>query len=469
MSRSYGPPPNSAEIRATIEDRLREVAGAGGSKETVTIDWRGQPKHVEVIDLPIDLTYYNPATHRIRAQRSHNLALEQGLESDPWSAESQDYLHFLLCANPSNPSEPDPDLEALVESLKEDGQAEPGLVTRDGILVNGNTRRAALKNLGTRSIRVGVLPASCTWEDINQVELSLQLRLDKRRDYSYINRMLAYEELTAAGVPEPEVARQFRTTSAMVKADLEVLSWIYEMIDRSTHDGASLRLVDFERAQENLRELRRAVDGAKNSEEAELIKESKMVAIVLDFSKTDVRLIDHKFRDQYLDSRLPDAFKEAPAVAAPAAIPGLSRKSRGVSAKVAAARALNDKVLRARAEMVSGTAVSSQRAEEAKQVYTAAKEAIRVALIPAAGDARYTKKKLAPSDRIDAACSDIQQCISDLAYARASRSIDDEAAETFDASLVELRKLLDKLAIEAHRSFSGGAGLEWLDALGRMP
>lgn len=468
MSRSYGLPPGAQEIRAVIEERLREVAGAAGSKETVTIDWRGQPRHVEVIDLPIDLMYYNPATHRIRAQRSHDLVLEQALESDPWSTASQDYLDFLLRANPSNPSEPDPDLKALEESLEQEGQTEPGLITRDGILVNGNTRRAALKKLGKRSIRVGVLPASCTWEDVNQVELSLQLRLDKRRDYSYINRMLAYEELTAAGVPEHEIARQFRTTSSTVKADLKVLAWIYEMIRRSAHDGASLRLVDFERAQENLRELGRSVAQAKNSEEAELLKESKMVAIILDFSKTDVRLIEPDFRERYLDSRLPDPLKEPQAAAAPAAIPGLGRTSRGVSPRVAAARAFNDKVLRAKAEMVSGSAVSSQQVDEARQVHAAAKQAMEEALKPAAGDARYKKKKLAPSDRIEAACSDIQQCISDLAYARASRSLDEEAAETFDDSLLELKRLLRKLAGEAHRSFSEGDGLDWLIAVGRM-
>lgn len=468
MSRSYGLPPKAAEIRAVIGERLREAAGADGARETVTVDWRGQTQHVEVIDLPIELTYYNPATHRIRAQRSHDLALEQGLGSDPWTAASQDYLHFLLCANPSNPSEPDPDLKALVESLEQEGQAEPGLITRDGILVNGNTRRAALKNLGKRSIRVGVLPESCTWEDVSQVELSLQLRLDKRRDYSYINRMLAYEELIAAGVPDSAVAKQFRTTPSTVKADLKVLSWIYEMITRSAHDGASLRLVDFERAQENLRELGRAVEQAKNSEEAELLKESKMVAIVLDFSKTDVRLIGHDFKERYLDSRLPSPLKETRAPAAPAAIPGLGRTSRGVSAKVAAAREFNDRVLRAKAEMVSGSAVSSRQADEARQVYIAAKDAIEEALKPAAGDARYKKKKFAPSDRIEAACSDIQQCISDLAYARAARSLDSEAAEAFDDSLLDLKKLLGKLAIEAHRSFSDGEGLDWLSTIGRL-
>ncbi|GAA3056163.1 hypothetical protein GCM10020000_43140 [Streptomyces olivoverticillatus] len=64
----------------------------------MTIDWNGQPLHVEVIDLPLNGLYYNPGTHRIRAQRSHDAARERALVKDPWSAESQDYLRFLLQA-----------------------------------------------------------------------------------------------------------------------------------------------------------------------------------------------------------------------------------------------------------------------------------------------------------------------------------------------------------------------------------
>lgn len=124
----------------------------------MTVDWNGQQAHVEVIDLPLSSLYYNPSTHRIRAQRSHNAERDEALDKDPWSAESQDYLDFLLKADPENTSVRDKDFDVLKDSLDQFGQNDPGLVTRHGVLVNGNTRAAALRDLRAQSMRVGVLP-----------------------------------------------------------------------------------------------------------------------------------------------------------------------------------------------------------------------------------------------------------------------------------------------------------------------
>jgi len=465
MSEQYGPPPRAEEVRRTVEERLREAEAGSGARESVTVDWRGKPLPVYVIDLPIEMVYYNPATHRIRAQRSHSPEREKALEADPWSKPSQDYLHFLLTALPSDPSKPDPEFDALAESLKEYGQTDPGLVTREGILVNGNTRRAALNDIGALSIRVGVLPETCGWSDISAVELSLQLRKDHRREYSYINRLLAIDELAAQGVPLSRVAREFRTTVESCDRDVWVLACIREMIDRSARQGASLRLVDFEDHQEKLRELaRRYRDEEKTDrEKADLLREQRMAAIVLGFSKTDVRLIEPDFKDRYLDQRLPAELGRSAQEAGPVAIPGLSRTVKGPSAKVAAARKLTDTVLRAKAEIVSGRAAAGPQADDARRVFDAARDAMEEALKPAAGDARYKKRKLAASDRLDAACSDIEQCISDLVYARASRSLDGEAAETFDDAVLRLKAAIAKLAAESHRSFpEPGVGVAWL-------
>lgn len=464
MSEQYGPPPRAEEIRKTIDERLREVEQGVGARESVTVDWRGKPLPVYVIDLPIEMAYYNPATHRIRAQRSHSPEREKALEADPWSKASQDYLHFLLTALPADPSKPDPEFEALSESLGDYGQTDPGLITREGILVNGNTRRAALKDNGALTIRVGVLPESCSWADISAVELSLQLRKDHRREYSYINKLLAIDELVAQGVPVSRIAREFRTTAESCDRDVWVLACIREMIERSAVQGASLRLVDFEDAQEKLRELARRYKDEERSdrEKADLLRELRMAAIILGFSKTDVRLIEPDFKDRYLDQRLPAELRTTTEAARPVAIPGLNRTVKGPSARVAAARSLTDTVLRAKAEIVSGAAEGPQ-AEEARRRVKAAEDAFVEALKPAAGDARYKKKKLAASDRLDAACSDIEQCISDLVYARASRSLDGEAAETFDDAVMRLKAAFAKLAAESHRSFpEPGPGIAWL-------
>ncbi|MFH9354389.1 ParB N-terminal domain-containing protein [Kitasatospora sp. NPDC017646] len=465
MSPDLGRPPMAAYNQDLVEQRLNEAALAGGVRESVKIEWRGRDLNVEVIDMPTDSLYYNAGTHRIRAQRSHDPKLDASLDASPWSPESQDYLHHLLQAKPSNPHETDPDFTELKKSIADFGQNDPGLITRDGILVNGNTRRAALKELGHQTIRVGVLPGDATWADISAVELSLQLRKDHRRDYSYINRLLAIEEQVALGRPIGSVAHDFRSNAAACEQDLWILSCIREMIERSSDGEVALRLVDFEEHQEKLKELRRryAKEVRENRREnAELIKEARLAAMILGFSKTDVRVIEEDFHDRYLSRQLPEVFRQSTAKAPSAvSIPGLNRSVQPAeTSKVAAAKAFTDSVLRVKAAEAAADKLPPEQIRAAAQSVKAAKDAVEVALDPAGRDARLRKRKRAAPDRLNDASQDIDQCITDLVLSRGSRSLDEEA---FDEAVLLLRESLAKLAKEAQRSIvEAGDGVTWL-------
>ena len=461
-SGDFGLPPHAAKNREIVEQRLRDVSAGHGLQETLTIEWRTKPQVVQVIDMPVDALYYNPGTHRIRAQRSFDPQQDRRLDDDPWSDDSQEYLAHLLKAQPADPASRDKDFEELKQSLKDFRQNEPGLITREGILVNGNTRAAALRELGVLDIRVGVLPDSCTWADVNRVELSLQLRHDTRRPYSYINRLLTIDEQVEAGRPLKEIAREFRIRESTAEQDLWVLACLRDLSDRSAAGGVRLRLLDFEDAQEKLREVHRAY--AKESKadlrKAELLKENRLAAIVMDFSKTDVRLIEADFRSRYLEHRLPETLKAAPAPAAGRVIPGLNRAVKAEQPQVIAARAFTDSVLRAKAVVRAKDKVSSAQSEAAAAVFEEAHRAVEDALEPAGKDARVRKRKQAAPDRLHDACQDIEQCITDMVLAGGSRSLDEEA---LDEAVLKLRAALSKLARATAQYIEvPGEGVEWL-------
>lgn len=462
MSMDFGRPPKADANQELVGQRLKEAASAVGTRESLTVEWRGQPTHVEVIDMPVADLYYNPGTHRVRAQRDHDPELDAELRVAPWSDRSQDYLHHLLKALPSDPSKEDPDFVALMESLRDFRQNDPGLITRDGVLVNGNTRRAAFKELGVAHIRVGVLPESCTWDDVNAVELSLQLRKDHRREYSYINRLLAIDEQAALGRSTADIARDFRIRTDTCVQDQWILTCLRDLIERSKSEGTGLRLLDFEDHQEKLRELhRRYVKEARVSKaNADVMKENRLAAMLLGFSKTDVRLIEPDFARRYLDQRLPQELKAEASASGSVAIPGLGRQMKSVDASVTVARTLTDTVLRAKAVSPAASGVSAERVQVATRTFKVAHEAFEAALVPAGKDSRIRKRKQAAPGRITDACQDIEQCITDLVMARASRSLDEEA---FDEAVLKLRDSLGKLAVETARSIEvPGDGVEWL-------
>ncbi|MEU7417837.1 ParB N-terminal domain-containing protein [Streptomyces antibioticus] len=466
MMREFAAPPRADEFSELIRTKVREVRDAGGTRETVTVDWNEQQAHVEVVDLPISSLYFNPGTHRIRAQRSHDPVRDEGLDKDPWSAESQDYLRFLLQASPTDPNLRDTDFDGLKDSLKQFGQNDPGLVTHHGILVNGNTRACALRELGVQSMRVGVLPESFTWADINAVELSLQLRKDHRRDYSYINRLIAMEEQAALGRTPEQIAKAFRIQVKTYHQERWILSTVRELIERSASGGGSkLRLVDWEGAQERLKELHRLYMKLESvdRDQAEVLKEWRLAAILLGFSKTDVRHIDEHFLKGGLGHMLPapEAASASTPENAGVLIPGLGLTVPASSSAVSEARALNDRVLRAKAMVGAGVhdLAEGERAEK-QEVISEARDAFDKAIDEAGRSARLRKRKQLAPARLAEACASIDQCVADLVQARSSRSLDEEA---FDDAVLNLRSSLRKLAQQAGRGLPDpGDGVAWL-------
>lgn len=468
MFTNFGVPPTADAVRTMVTQRLEDLDHNGSVPETLTLEWRDAPLHVQVIDMPLNALYYNPGTHRIRAQRSLDQVRDEALSADPWSQESQDYLKYLLTRRPADPAQRDTEFDKLAEHLEQFGQIEPGLITREGILVNGNTRCAALREgVKATSMRVGVLPASCTWEDINAVEVSLQLRHDTRRDYSYINHLLALEEQRdQLHRPTSVIARIFHTTTAVCDRDFWVLAELQNCIERSRTAGSeSMRLVDFEQSKEKLAELYRVYreEHKKNRERAELLKESRLAAIVLDYAKTDVRFIGTDFQERYLDKGLIDEFGRTESGAeAAVAIPGLGRSVKASGADVAAARAVTDKLLQAKAVEAAGDSVGELAKTAASKLISSYRDAFNEAITIAGRDAMLRKKRLAAPDRVVAACKDLEQAVTDLVLARGNSSLDEDA---FDDALIQVHTVLEQLAIEAQRSVKiPGSGLDWLTA-----
>ncbi|MGW0024710.1 hypothetical protein [Rhodococcus sp. NPDC003383] len=465
MASKFGIPPNGAEIRKMVAERLAVARQEDGAK--VTVDWRNEKRYLNVISMPVGMLYFNPDTHRIRAQRTLDPERNKTLEEHPWSEDAQTYLRSLLASKPSNPNQIDPEFTALVDELRQFGQLEPGIITPDGILVDGNTRCAALRELGQPIIQVAVLPDDTSWSDIHAVELALQLRRDKRREYSYINRLIAIDEQLANGINQEMIAAAFNIKVATLKKDRWVFQLINEAIERSrSEDGkTSLRLIDFEDHQEKLRELQRDYEKLAKTDPAgaQRLKESRLQMVILNMPKTTLRLVEQDFHDRFLEGRLPQEL-EPKVDKKPAAvtIPGLS----GVAVPdaelgVKKVRALTDALLRAKAVLESGDSTTTpQDLKAAVSTLADAKKAFDTAAKLAGTNAQLQKRQVAVPERIFDATDHIQQSVREFAGAKAKNALDEES---FDEALLSLRDSLNQLALQAGRTFkTPGEGVQWL-------
>lgn len=220
--------------------------------------------------------------------------------------------------------------------------------------------------------------------------------------------------------------------------------------------------MDWEGAQERLKELHRLYVKLESvdRDQADVLKELRLAAILLNFSKTDVRLIDEDFLKGGFRDQLPKASGTA-AQPQSVSVPGLGLEVPAASSVVAETRAMNDEILRAAAVVrTDAPALGDEQKSSAQEVCDRAQQAFDKAIEAAGRSARLRKRKQLAPARLADACASIDQCVSDLVQARTSRSLDEEQ---FDEAVVKLRDSLLKLAQQAGRGLpQPGEGVSWL-------
>lgn len=101
----------------------------------------------------------------------------------------------------------------LAKDLHNKGQMEPGAITHDGIVINGNRRMAVLELLHQeeptgkwRFLEAVRLPPEISERDLWRIEAGLQLSKDKVAEYHPVNELLKIKEGIDRGLSPDEVA-----------------------------------------------------------------------------------------------------------------------------------------------------------------------------------------------------------------------------------------------------------------------
>lgn len=445
-----------------VADRLAALHGEKGIKESVQVEWRGAPKSLPVISMPLNLLYYNPDTHRIRAQRDFDEAGNAAITSDPWGTQAQQYLDYLLSAAPNDPSKVDPAFEKLRDDLASYGQKDAGIITPSGILINGNSRCAALREGNATQMRVAVLPTDWSWPDVSAVELELQMRKDYRRDYSFVNTLLALDE-AIADVGSETAMKSFRMQKSTFNRSVWILQTMRDLVDRSTSsDGSSLNLRDFENDQGKLEELYRTYSATAKSDPgaADLLRESRLVSLLLDKSKTDMRLVTDRFLTDHLDKSLAGTSFDSQPTDQGAEIPGLGRGLPSEPASLQKVKKLVNTVAKLKTDLASS---DHETQAKAQSQYNVINTAVETALDAAGKSARLKKTQQAAIDKINDAADTLEQAVLEVGDAKSKHALDESA---LDEAVTNLKRSLSIFAGSISRLTTLPKGsADWLSAL----
>lgn len=280
----------------TQEYRVEAIAKAlatykqDGLTRTETIEYRGVSRDLEVVTINPEVPLLNPDNSRLRAQRLEHPQYSL-IATDPTSPESQNILASLLSS-----TEKFQDLKRQLDDFK---QQEPGIISRSGLLVNGNTRLTAIRQLGFQGFDVAVLPEDATSDDFFDIEMSLQLRKLVHQDYTFTNELLLVDSHLARTQNEQSTIKAMQWKREGQKR-LRLYQGYLGLIQEIRAMNPRLKYESFDKRAEFIKNL--YDEYSKISEhspgEAEKLKMTRILGLFLGLNKDEIRETDEYFLDE---------------------------------------------------------------------------------------------------------------------------------------------------------------------------
>jgi len=220
--------------RAQREAQIKQSVDASNELEDF-YDFRGAKTSLKVIRIPIGLLVYRMENFRTFSDQAEFLAREQkpfdffqsGQENESVQQIQHEILAKLAAKGKASSVVP------VIDVLQREGQRETLLITHRGVVVNGNRRLAAMRELYNRNpsdyphfshVNCKVLPPDTTPSDILEIEGILQGRPETKLDYDWIgDAQLLSAMLKLKGSPEV-VAKTLGRKVSEVKNVLQALS-----------------------------------------------------------------------------------------------------------------------------------------------------------------------------------------------------------------------------------------------------
>lgn len=234
------------------EDRIQLISGItqnqvfSNGQQGRRLRYQGESKDFKVFEIPLEALIYNVENGRISSfvksfQRQHGVL-------DPEKPEG-----FARIAKFLYDSAPEQNKRTR-EDIAKCGQMEPGIITADGVIVDGNRRVSLMwaiindDNISAdikakcEKFRTVVLPENATKKDIIRLETTYQLGTDEKVGYNPIEKYLHARDMQELGFSVAEIEEYMNENSAKVQELLEVVELIDQYLTNCNCDGIYTRL-----------------------------------------------------------------------------------------------------------------------------------------------------------------------------------------------------------------------------------
>ena len=210
----------------------------------IPLRYKGSTQTEIVWRIPLDYLIYNKYNGRIGSDvlsyEKQNGELNAELDSD------REIIEKFLYESKVDRN------KTTMDSLLNNGQQRYGIVTSDGIIVDGNRRAMLLNKLFHQREEMGypytkvehcryflaiILPDDAEEKDIQQLETIYQMGEDDKLDYNPIEKYLKCKELIRLGFKEEDIAGFMSEKPTQIKQGLRILKLMEEYLHSHTLSG----------------------------------------------------------------------------------------------------------------------------------------------------------------------------------------------------------------------------------------
>lgn len=246
--------------------KIKEISEGFPVATGTKLKYQGEIREFNVYKIPLEFLAYNVENGRI-SSLVKSYQREHGSLDMSNSADAQKIAQFLFESSEERNKK-------TIRDLAQNGQLEPGIITMDGVIVDGNRRASLLRKIteskeydqSTKDkcsyFLARILPEDADEKEILRLETSYQMGADSKVDYNPIEKYLHSRDMKDKGFSIEQIAEYMGLSSSKeVLKNLEIMDLIDSYLDTYQYNGIYTRLPrgcedDFLKLNEAIKKIR---------------------------------------------------------------------------------------------------------------------------------------------------------------------------------------------------------------------
>lgn len=196
---------SNPENKIALQEYLDKNKEKCQTTETVPVLLKGNRELLPVYKIPLNYLFFNIKNGRFKAEYIELVRKNGGRELDPTVTEDAKKIQKLLLGLDEI------ETKRTTIDIQQRGQWNPGIMTHDGFVIDGNRRLSILQTLAKQDskfneMKVARLPSTVDKNDLWKLEAGIQLGKDEIVRYGPINELLKLKEGIDANLSPVEIA-----------------------------------------------------------------------------------------------------------------------------------------------------------------------------------------------------------------------------------------------------------------------